>query len=114
MLSSFSERRGLIMRSLSVKLLGSIAALAIRVAASEASADTIFYTSESAFDAAIGTSITDTYDSPGYATMNGSNAQMNKVFGETRYATTGFQNNTYKASERSHHGRRRCPVQSRV
>jgi hypothetical protein len=76
-----------------VKLLGSIAALAITVAASEASADTIFYTSESAFDAAIGTSITDTYDSPGYATMNGSNEQMNKVFGETRYTTTGFKNN---------------------
>ena len=93
MLSSFSERRGLIMRSLSVKLLGSIAALAITVAASEASADTTFYTSESAFDAAIGTSITDTYDSPGYATMNGSNEQMNKVFGETRYTTTGFKNN---------------------
>ena len=83
---------GLIMRSLSVKLLGSIAALAITVAASEASADTTFYTSESAFDAAIGTSITDTYDSPGYATMNGSDAQMNKVFGETRYTATGFKN----------------------
>jgi hypothetical protein len=80
------------MRSLSMKLLGSIAALAITVAASEASADTIFYTSESAFDAAIGTSITDTYDSPGYATMNGSDAQMNKVFGETRYTATGFKN----------------------
>ena len=86
------------MRSLSVKLLGSIAALAITVAASEASADTIFYTSESAFDAAIGTSITDTYDSPGYATffnIEASNAQMNKVFGETRYTTTGFKNNNH-------------------
>ena len=82
------------MRRLSVKLLGSIAALAITVAASEASADTTFYTSESAFDAAIGTSITDTYDSPGYATMNGSNEQMNKVFGETRYTTTGFKFDT--------------------
>jgi hypothetical protein len=88
------------MRSLSVKLLSSIAALAITVAASEASADTTFYTSESAFDAAIGTSITDTYDSPGYATLNivgshigASDAQMNKVFGETRYTTTGFKNN---------------------
>ena len=83
------------MRSLSVKLLGSIAALAITVAASEASADTIFYTSRSAFDAAIGTSITDTYDSPGYATFFGieaSNVQMNKVFGETRYTSTGFKN----------------------
>jgi hypothetical protein len=91
---------GLIMRSLSVKLLGSIAALAITVAASEASADTTFYTSESAFDAAIGTSITDTYDSPGYATLRfnilgshigATDAQMNKVFGETRYTTTGFK-----------------------
>ena len=80
------------MRSLSVKLLGSIAALAITVAASEASADTTFYTSEIAFDAAIGTSITDTYDSPGYATIGGSDAQMDKVFGETRYTTTGFKN----------------------
>jgi len=85
------------MRSLSVKLLGSIAALAITVAASEASADTTFYTSESAFDAAIGTSITDTYDSPGYASFSGggvSDAKMNKVFGETRYTTTGFKFDT--------------------
>jgi hypothetical protein len=84
------------MRS-SVKLLGSIAALAITVAASEASADTTFYTSESAFFAAIGTSITDTYDSPGYASFSGggvSDAKMNKVFGETRYTTTGFKFDT--------------------
>src|SRR5215472_10389093 len=84
------------MRSLSVKLLGSIAALAITVAASEASADTIFYTSESAFDAAIGTSITDHYDSPGYVGPGMvenqlTNEQMNKVFGETRY-TAGVKN----------------------
>jgi hypothetical protein len=79
-----------IMRSLNVRLLGSIA-LAITVAASEASAATIFYTSESAFDAAIGISITDTYDSPGYTSMM-SDAEMNKVFGETRYTTTGFPN----------------------
>src|SRR5215510_11857843 len=86
------------MRSLSVKLLGSIAALAITVAASEASADTTFYTSESAFDAAIGTSITDTYDSPGYVpffNIEVSDAQMNKVFGETRYTTTGFKNSNH-------------------
>jgi hypothetical protein len=85
------------MRSLSMKLLGSIAALAITVAASEASADTIFYTSRSAFDAAIGTSITDTYDSPDYAQFRGgggSDNQMNKVFGETRYTTTGFKFDT--------------------
>jgi hypothetical protein len=85
------------MRPLSVKLLGSIAALAITVAASEASADTTFYTSESAFDAAIGTSITDTYDSPGYVpffNIEVSNAQMNKVFRETRYTTTGFKFDT--------------------
>jgi hypothetical protein len=80
------------MKSLSVKLLGSTAALAITVAASEASADTIFYTNRSAFDAAIGSkSITDTYDS--YGTFLGvSDAQMNAVFGETRYTTTGFAN----------------------
>jgi hypothetical protein len=79
------------MRSLNVKFVGSIA-LAMTVAASEAPADTVFYTDQSAFDAAIGTSITDTYASPGY-TSSMSNSQMNKVFGETRYTTTGFRNN---------------------
>jgi hypothetical protein len=80
------------MRSLSVKFLSSIAALAITVSASAASAATTFYTSSSAFDAAIGTSITDTYNSPSYTTMM-TDEQMNKVFGETRYTSTGFAKN---------------------
>jgi hypothetical protein len=66
------------------------------IAASEASANTVFYSDRNLFDAAIGASITDNYESPGYAGPNGflqlTDAKMDKVFGETRYTTTGFLN----------------------
>src|SRR5271166_2246482 len=59
-------------------------------ASTAAEAAPIFYDSRAAFDAAIGTSITDTYDD--YGNGNGNliftDIQMNSVFGQTRYTPT--------------------------
>jgi hypothetical protein len=62
------------------------------MASPTADATVIFYDSRSAFEAAVGASIADDYSAPAYATINGADNQMDKVFGETRYDTTGFRN----------------------
>lgn len=73
---------------------GVVAALS----ASTANAAITFYNSRPAFEATLGTFITDGYDAAGYD-LNGpglidvhSNAYMSSVLGETDYTTTGHQN----------------------
>jgi hypothetical protein len=63
------------------------------VANTNADAATIFYDSRTAFNAAIGTSITDTYDSPGYfISFPLTDTQMDLAFDQTRYTSTGHSN----------------------
>jgi hypothetical protein len=61
----------------------------------------VIYDSRVAFDTAIGTSITDTYSTTDYGTgfIVRTNAQMDAVFGETRYIATGIPNFNIVASE---------------
>jgi len=54
-------------------------------------ASTITYTDSATFFGQLGVSITDLYTSPGYA-FTQTDAQMNAVFNETQYETTGFSN----------------------
>ncbi len=54
-------------------------------------ASTIVYTDSGMFFGQLGVSITDLYTSPGYAFLQ-TDAQMNAVFNEAQYETTGFSN----------------------
>jgi len=85
-------------RAISGASMGLVAAMLITVclgSATDAAAGAIvFYDSRTAFDAAVRTSITDAYDSPGYFSLPfvKTDAQMDSVLGQTRYTATGYPN----------------------
>lgn len=66
-------------------------ALLLTGAASAAMAAPTVYATRGTFEAAIGTSVTDGYESPGYV-FSQSDAVMSAVIGETDYTSTGFSN----------------------
>jgi hypothetical protein len=70
-----------------------ILAAVISLVSAQAQANTVTYDSASTFAGAVGTSITDNYQNPGYTLSGMTDAQMSAVLGQTTYTTTGFTNN---------------------
>jgi hypothetical protein len=70
-----------------------ILAAVISLGSAQAQANTVTYDSASTFAGAVGTSITDNYQNPGYTLSGMTDAQMSAVLGQTTYTTTGFTNN---------------------
>lgn len=69
-----------------------VATLALVSLPVTAHAATIIYSTSGSFGAAISNSIVDDYENPGYSFVQ-SDAAMSAVLGETKYTTTGYQNN---------------------
>ncbi|MEM8918571.1 MAG: PEPxxWA-CTERM sorting domain-containing protein [Pseudomonadota bacterium] len=69
-----------------------ISAGVMALAAVPAQAATIVYGDAGSFNAALGTTVVDDYENPGYNFIQ-DNATMSGVLGETRYEPTGFSNN---------------------
>ena len=76
-----------------------VSALALVSLASAGVANAVIFNDRGAFEATLGTSITDDYSSPGYlsgdvidnpASDTHSDVNMSAIFGETRYISTGF------------------------
>lgn len=71
--------------------LHALAAAALVLASSAASASYLTYTSRGDFTATLGSSVTDDYSNAGYQFIQ-SDSAMSAVLGETDYHTTGFVN----------------------
>jgi hypothetical protein len=72
-----------------VTILAAIVLAGAAAVALPAAASTAVYSDHTSFAAQLATSVTDTYENPGYVFFQ-NDAQMSAVLGETTYTTTGF------------------------